>query len=73
MITFVMFYQMSVFECARWQSHRFELMSIIGTITAANIVEVMLRVGKIGPHYVKQILRLKKIYLGAVDDVGVPV
>ena len=32
----------TVFECARWQSYRSVLTSIIGTITAANIVVVMI-------------------------------
>ena len=32
----------TVFECARWQSYHSELTPTIGTITAANIVGVMI-------------------------------
>ena len=32
----------TVFQCSGWQSYRFELTSAIGTITAANIVGVMI-------------------------------
>ena len=32
----------TVFKCARWQSYGSVLSSIIGTITAANIVAVMI-------------------------------
>ena len=32
----------TIFECARWQSYRSVLTSIIGTIMAANLVGVMI-------------------------------
>ena len=47
----------TVFECARWQNYRSELISTIGTTTAANIVFIMIASREIGPQW---ILRLKK-------------
>ena len=36
----------NVYECGRWQSYRFVLTSIIGTITVVNIVEVIIASGE---------------------------
>ena len=53
----------TIFECARWQSYRFGLMSIIATITAANIVRVIIarreNLASVA-NFVERILRLKK-------------
>ena len=66
----------AVFECARWQSYRYELTSTIGTITAANIAGVMIASRKnwtLVANYVERMLRLKKRDLEVVEQIGVPV
>ena len=40
----------TIFEYARWQNYRSALTSIIGLITDANIVGVMIASGEIGPQ-----------------------
>ena len=53
----------TVNECARWQSYRSLLTSIIGTITAANIVGIMIASNENWAsvaNYVECILRQKK-------------
>ena len=65
----------TVFECARWQTYRSELTSTIGTITAANIVGVMIVSRENWASvaiYVERILRLKKRDFEAAKHVGVP-
>ena len=65
----------TVFECAHGQSYRFVLTSIIGTITAANIVEIMIASRENWAsvaNYVEHILRLKKRDLEAAEHAGVP-
>ena len=64
----------NVFECARWQNYRSELTSIIGTITTANIVWVIIASRENWSsvaNYVKPILKLKGD-LEAVEHKGVP-
>ena len=58
----------TVFECVHWQSYRSVLTSIIITITAANIVGVIMASKKIW----ERILRLKKGKFGAAEQVGTP-
>ena len=41
----------TVFECACWQSYRSELTSRIETITAANMIGVMIAIGKSEPQW----------------------
>ena len=64
------------FEYARWQSYHSELTSTIGTITAVNIVGVMIASrANCAPvaNYVEPILRLKKRDLvEAAKQVDVP-
>ena len=65
----------TVFECARWQGYRSELTSTIGTITAANIVGVMIASREnfaSVANYVDGIVRLKKKDLEAAEQVVVP-
>ena len=63
------------FECTRWQSYCSELMSTIKTITAANIIGVMIA-GRENwasvANYVGRILTLEKRDLEATKHVGVP-
>ena len=64
-----------VFECARCQSYRSMLTSIIGTITAVNIVRVMiLSRDNWAPaaNYEERILRLKNRDLEAAEQVCAP-
>ena len=63
----------TVFGCARWQSYRSELTSTIGTITAANIVGVMIPSREnlaSMVNYVERILLLKKGDLEATEHVS---
>ena len=63
----------TVFNCVRWQSHRSELMSTIGKITAANIVEVMIASREnwaLVANYEDGFLRLKRIDLEAAVHVN---
>ena len=63
----------TVFECARWQSYRSVLTSIVGLITAANIVGVMTASSENWTsvvNYVERILRLKKRDLEAAERVS---
>ena len=56
----------------RWQSYRSELTTSIGTITAANIVDVMIASRENWSsvaNYVERILRLKKKDLEAAEQV----
>lgn len=65
----------TVFECARWQSYRSVLTSIVGTITAANIVGVMIASSENWTsvvNYVERILRRKKRDLEAAEQIGMP-
>ena len=65
----------TVFECASRQSYRSELTSTIGTITAANIVDIMIASRENWAsvaNYVKRIPRLKKTDLEAAEQVDVP-
>ena len=65
----------TVFEWSHWQSYRSVLMSIIGTITAGNIVGVMIASRENWAslaNYVERILGLKKRDLEAAEYVGVP-
>ena len=62
------------FECASWQSYRSVLTSIIGTMTAANIVRVMIVSKEYWAsvaNYVERILKLNKRNLEAENNVGV--
>ena len=64
----------TVFLCARWQSYRSVLTSIMGTITVANIIRVMIASWEnweLVANYMERILRLKKRDLKAVVQVGV--
>ena len=63
----------TVLECVRWQSYQSILMSVIGTITAANIVGVVIASRENWAsvaNYVQRILRLKKRDLQAAERVG---
>ena len=65
----------TIFECARWQSYRSELMLTFETIVAANIVGVMIasRGNRASvANYMERIVRLKKRDLEAAKHVGVP-
>ena len=65
----------TVFECECWQSYRFVLTSIIGTIKAANIFGLRIASGEYWPSvpiYVERILRLKKRDLEGAEHVNVP-
>ena len=64
-----------VFACARQQSYRFVLTPVIGTITVANMVEVMIASKGnwiSGANYMKLILRLKKRDIEAAEYEGAP-
>ena len=65
----------TVLECALWQSYCSVLTSIIGMITAANIIGVMISSGENWisvANYVERISRLKKRDLKAAEHVGMP-
>ena len=62
-----------MFEYTRWQSYRSVLMSTIGTITAANIVSVMIASREKWAsvaNYVEHILKLQKSDLKAAEHMG---
>ena len=62
----------TVFECVGWQNYRSVLTATIGTMTATNIVGVMIASSASVENYVERILKLKKSDLEAVEHVGVP-
>ena len=65
----------TVFKCARWQNYRSELMSIIATITATNIVCAIIACRENWEsvaNYMERMLYLEKRDLEVAEHVGVP-